>query len=361
MTGSASHTVFFPLAAAQGAIGIGLWSFFPFGETGSAWHAHEIVFGYAMAVIAGFLLTRANPQEVAWCLVVWLAARIAWMIPDTPDLVRAAAGTASTGTIAFLAGRSFLRGVKRAQNVVFPALLAALVLCEVAAQAGTLQSAPATVRSAQIFAVLLIVLLIVVMGGRITGAALSGLAQRAGRDRIPPQPVLERLLVAATIGIGVAVSSSIPALLAATAWVAAAGIVARLVSWRAGFGLAGPDLRAMAISHGFVALGLAGIGAGLFHPPWPEHAPLHLVTIGGIGIATVTMMLKTQAQRARLPLPATTITAAVVLLALGSIVRALGFGWPDVSYLIAAIAWIAAMALCLVTLLRRRGSGRERP
>lgn len=361
MTGSASHTVFFPLAAAQGAIGIGLWSFLPFGGTGAAWHAHEIVFGYAMAVVAGFLLTRANPQEVAWCLAVWLTARIAWMVPDTPDLVRAASGIASTGTIAVLAGRSFLRGLKRAQNAVFPALLAALVLCEVTAQAGTLLWAPSAARSALLFAVLLIVLLIVVMGGRIVGAALSGLAQRAGRDRIPPQPVLERLLVAAIIGVGVALSTGIPALLAATAWVAAAGIVVRLVGWRAGFGLADPALRSMAVSHGLIALGLAGIGAGLFRPPWPEHAPLHLVTIGGIGIATVTMMLKTQAQRARLPLPAMTITAAVVLLALASIVRALGFGSPDVSYRIAAIAWIAAMALCLVALLRRRGSGCKRP
>jgi uncharacterized protein involved in response to NO len=162
------------------------------------------------------------------------------------------------------------------------------------------------------------------------------------------------MLVAALLGVAVAAASGISLLLIVTAWGAAAGIAVRLTGWRSGLGLADADHRSMAASQGFIALGLTGVGASLFDPPWPEHALLHLATIGGIGIATVTMMLKTQAQRARLPLPAAPITAATVLLALAAMVRALGYVRPDVAYPVAAVAWIAAMLLCLVALLRRR-------
>ena len=56
------------------------------------WHAHEMIFGYGMAVAAGFLLTAVRnwthiktPQGVplAGLAALWLSARVAgWMIPD---------------------------------------------------------------------------------------------------------------------------------------------------------------------------------------------------------------------------------------------------------------------------------------
>ncbi len=55
------------------------------------WHAHEMIFGYGMAVAAGFLLTAVRnwthlptPQgyPLAGLATLWLAARMAgWMIP----------------------------------------------------------------------------------------------------------------------------------------------------------------------------------------------------------------------------------------------------------------------------------------
>lgn len=56
------------------------------------WHAHEMIFGYAMAVVAGFLLTATrnwtNIQtlqgtSLAGLAILWLAARVAgWIAPD---------------------------------------------------------------------------------------------------------------------------------------------------------------------------------------------------------------------------------------------------------------------------------------
>ncbi|MDP6166960.1 MAG: NnrS family protein, partial [Gammaproteobacteria bacterium] len=53
------------------------------------WHAHELLWGYATAVIAGFLLTAvgnwtghptAAPQVLQVMLGAWLLARIGWLL-----------------------------------------------------------------------------------------------------------------------------------------------------------------------------------------------------------------------------------------------------------------------------------------
>ena len=83
---------FFALAAIWAVVAVGLWlGFFvlgwPFPASGLspiAWHAHEMVFGYALAVIAGFLLTAVRnwtQVQTPWGLpllglaLLWLVAR----------------------------------------------------------------------------------------------------------------------------------------------------------------------------------------------------------------------------------------------------------------------------------------------
>lgn len=358
MSPIAAHRMFFPAAALQGAVAVGLWALPPDPLVSAAWHAHELVFGYAVAVIAGFLLTRASGPEILAALALWLLARMAWMVPDAPDALRAVLTVAATLGVAGLAARGFLRGIKRGQNVVFPVLLPALALCDVASQAGLLLGWHGLARPAAETGLLLVVLLILVMGGRIAGAALSGLAQRAGGARIPPQPRAEPLLAAALALVAVAAALDAQLLLAASAWVAAAVIGLRIAGWRAALPIAGVDLRALVASQAFIAVGFAGMGIGgmgigTWQAPWPATAPLHLVAIGGIGMATAVMMLKTHAQRDRRPLPGGLIAAATLLLAAAAVVRAAGYAAPDVAYPLAGAAWIAAMAVCLAGTLRR--------
>ena len=353
MTRLTSENLFFPLAAAHGAVSVGIWAILPPDGITVAWHVHELAYGYAAGVIAGFLLTRASRLELAVAVVVWLAARCLWILPDVSEAARAAASLVGTGVIVLLASRGFLRAVKRGQNAVFPIVLVAFWIGDAALQAAILLVEPAAEQAAGRAAVMLVVLLVVVMGGRIAGAALSGLAQRSGLPRIAPQPQLERVLVAALTAVAVGLATDLPYMLVPASWIAAGAIAVRLVGWAPGLRLAGPDLLSLVASQGFVALGLAGVGVAVLQSPWPESTPLHLVTIGGIGIATVAMMLKTRAQRARLSPPARTIGAATALLALSAVVRVLGQGEPGIAYPVAGIAWIAAMTLGLVALLRR--------
>ena len=92
---------FYLLAASWSALAIAAWLLIlhgvleaPAAHAGIAWHAHEMVFGFALAVIAGFLLTAVRawtglptPTGVPLALLalLWVAGRVAmWVAPPLP-------------------------------------------------------------------------------------------------------------------------------------------------------------------------------------------------------------------------------------------------------------------------------------
>ena len=80
---------FYLLAGAYAALGVALWALQYAGWLPGAnpwWHAHEMLFGYAFAVISGFLLTAVrvwsgretpNGMPLAILAAIWVLARIA--------------------------------------------------------------------------------------------------------------------------------------------------------------------------------------------------------------------------------------------------------------------------------------------
>ena len=62
------------------------------------WHAHEMIFGFAITVIAGFLLTAVknwtgqqtiNGTPLLLLFLLWLSARITFFIPEIPLIIQA--------------------------------------------------------------------------------------------------------------------------------------------------------------------------------------------------------------------------------------------------------------------------------
>lgn len=74
------YRLLFPLTALFALAAVPLWLVIRHANpavTGTEWHGHEMLFGYAFAVIAGFLSTRPA-RNVEWIMAgTWLAARIA--------------------------------------------------------------------------------------------------------------------------------------------------------------------------------------------------------------------------------------------------------------------------------------------
>ena len=89
---------FFILAALFAAIGVPLWLHVRAGDltyaghlAGSLWHGHEMIFGFAVAVFAGFLLTAAQNWTgrttarglpLGMLALLWIAARVLLLLPD---------------------------------------------------------------------------------------------------------------------------------------------------------------------------------------------------------------------------------------------------------------------------------------
>src|SRR5512134_1230367 len=95
---SAGFRPFFLLAAAWAAIAVpvGLAAYVHGyalrGMPAMLWHAHEMVYGYGMAAVAGFLLTAipnwtgrlpVRGAALAGLAGLWLAGRVAVLIPAT--------------------------------------------------------------------------------------------------------------------------------------------------------------------------------------------------------------------------------------------------------------------------------------
>ncbi|HEX6959992.1 MAG TPA: NnrS family protein [Ferrovibrio sp.] len=341
------HRLYFAGASIQGLLSVGLWIFArPAGVPAFLWHGHELVFGYAMAVIAGFLFTRTGERTALFVLLLWAAARLAWLL-DYGGLPAALLSPAATLAIAAIAAQGFLRGIKRGQNAPFPLLLLALAAGDVLAQT-------ALARGGVLLGLFAAVILIVVMGGRIAGAALSGLVQRAGGARIAPELVLEKLVLLALALSGLAIAADAPAVATAPCAAAAGGLMLwRMRRWIGALALAGAELRALAAGQVFIALGLVGSALNALAALWPSSAPLHLITVGGIGLTTVTMMLKTAAQRERRAPPDGAIAVAAICMGLAAVLRAAGDAAPAIAYSLAALLWMAALAICLIALNRK--------
>lgn len=350
-----THRLFFAAAMIQAALSVAIWIFAPPANADAiAWHAHELVFGYAMAVVAGFLFTKTGRAPALLAFAVWTAARLIWLFLPAAQIPGAILSIGASVAIAWISASGFLRGVKRAQNIVFPVLLGVLAGCDILSQLHVFGIAGSAARPAVLVAVYAIATLIVVMGGRIAGAAFSGLHQRAGGSRLAPRLGLERVLPLLLGAVALAVALDVPpVILAICALPAAIAILLRIIDWLPALHRAGPDLLALAAAQAFIAIGLAGIGLQALNPPWNPAASLHLLTIGGIGIATVTMMLKIVAQRERQPLATATIGIAAIMLAVAAILRAGAGALGELGYAGAASAWCLAMLCCAVRLLRR--------
>ncbi len=187
-------------AAVFGALAVPAWyaafaGWMPVGAglPGLAWHAHEMLFGFAPAVIAGFLLTavrawtgRPTPQDapLAALFGLWAAARVLMITGPWPAAV--AADVAFLPLLALTLAVPLWRSHNRRNAFVVPLLLAfgALSAVHHAAYHGWVH--PLWAARAPTVAMDLVAVLLAVIGGRVIPAfsanAIRGLQPR----RWPP-------------------------------------------------------------------------------------------------------------------------------------------------------------------------------
>jgi uncharacterized protein involved in response to NO len=349
------HRLFFGLALGQGAAAIAAWQWLDWAPAhGAAGHGHEMIFGQALAVIAGYLLTRTARWQVRLTALAWVAARLAAIWPEVPAGMLAVVSVAATGAIALAASRTFLRGVKRGGNMVFPVVLGAIAAADVWFHLGAMDLVPGGTWPGLAVGIGAVVLLIAAMGGRLLSAAASGAAQKAGKARIPPQHGVERALLA-LLALGLsgqgfaapAVVWTVPLILAG------ALLCLRIALWAPGLRHAGGDVMALAAGQVWLAIGLVAWAAPLAGLPVAGLSALHVALVGGVGGTLLVMMMRSAAQREARAMPRRAAPIVAALMAAAALSR--GVGAPEWTGTAASL-WMAASMVAAASVFGRRWS-----
>jgi uncharacterized protein involved in response to NO len=94
-----------------------------------------MLFGYALAVVAGFLLARLGRGELALLLGAWMLARVVAVVSE-PGLLLAAAGSLFPLLLAVRAVALFLPAAKRGGNRLFAPIFMGFLVAEVIYRGG---------------------------------------------------------------------------------------------------------------------------------------------------------------------------------------------------------------------------------
>lgn len=320
---------------------------------GALWHGHEMLFGYTLAVIAGFLLTavrnwtnRPTPTGgwLAALALLWVAGRVLVLTPFgvAAALVNAAFPVAVAVGIGIPLAQSGNR-----RNYFFVALLAllgAVILAAHLSYLGILARPPQASLQAGLDVVLFVM---TVMGGRVIPMFTNNGVPGTQARRVP---WVEKLALASVLVLLCADLLQWPA--PWIAWIAAVGALAhgaRLALWESWRTLRTPLVWILHAAYAWIVIHLALralAGAGLVAEP----LALHALTIGAIGGLTIGMMTRTARGHTGRPLRADGFELACYLLVqLAAVTRVFGAMLVPGAYLATVVAsaglWSAAFAI----------------
>ena len=294
---------FFLLAGIHAATAIPIWlmSLQGFGPLSApvpalAWHAHELLFGFIVAAVAGFLLT-AVPSWTAsrgyagapllGLAFLWIAGRLVTTFPSslTAGMV-ALIDLAFIPILALTILPALIRSGNR-RNFVFIGMLAGLFASNLHFHlAGAATSEPLHL------GINIILLMVAIIGGRTLPAfTSSGLKQRGIDISIRRHSWLDIAALAATLAvviIDVVSSATIVAAVAAT--VAAALLALRMARWQGHRTLHEPIIWVLHVAYAWLPIGLALKAAWLFGAPIPSASWLHALTAGAFSTMILAVM-----------------------------------------------------------------------
>jgi uncharacterized protein involved in response to NO len=357
IAGSRGHRPFFLAASAYAALALALWLAVLDGRLGlsgslpaARWHAHEMIFGYLVAVLSGFLLTTTRGARVFVLLLLWAAGRLAILLhAGAPSPVAAVIDVAYLPALALLRDPPLWRRPKWPTTAFLPLLLGFAAI-NAAFHLDALGVLPGASERAVMLAVDAIALMIAIIGGRLVPGYTRAMLIPV---RAPRRAALEAGSVALLLLMALADAAGMTAAGAGAALAAGALQAARLAGWRTRDTLSRPLLLVLHVGFAWLALGLVLNGlAGLAGVIAPVDA-LHAITVGAVGTLTLGMMARLIRSHARLPLTSDApTTAAFALVIAAALLRSVGpVLAPEARpalYLAAGAAWIGAYALFLL-------------
>lgn len=345
---------FFIVAAVAAGVLPVLWALafvygVPLGTTlpGIVWHAHEMLFAFTSAVIAGFLLTAVRNWTgqptltggpLAALVLVWTLGRIVQWVPVAP-WVGALVDAAFFVGLAYGIGRPLV-ATRNRRNIGFVALVLLLGVLD-----ASVHLLPAHALQLLRGVLDVIVVIMVVITGRIVPLFTANALPKA---RLVRRPTVDTLAIVGAVALLVGELAGLPSWwVGGAAAVTGAMVLTRAAGWapRAAAGV--PLLAILHIGHAWLGIGLllrAADNAGLGIPP---SAATHALTVGAIGSLTLGMMARVTLGHTGRPLRATlrTVGAFGVLTAAAVLRVLVGFHSAPWLLVVAASAFGLAFVL----------------
>lgn len=310
----------------------GVVAFEPFGGI-YFWHVHEMLFGFAVAIITGFLLTAVQNWTgvtsisggALGCLVlVWLLARVFMAFPD---------GMSSRFIILIdlsylpLAAYFFAKPifkVRQWRNLFFVPILLVMALLNALMHLSLIGEISLSYISLSHIMILMVALVMVIMGGRVfpmftaNGTGTARVANIEWLDKLAVGLVLLSIIV--ELG-----GFPLPKLLSGSMFIAA-GIVnlIRAIRWRIWVTLKTSLVWSLHLSYWAVCLGFILIGLTKFNDFLSVSMAFHTITVGGMGLMILSMISRVSLGHTGRPIKVGVLMGlAFLAIFLGFIVRVL--------------------------------------
>ncbi len=351
---------FFPAAAlyAAAAVPLSLYGMFseahPIPAFGAAvGHGHELLFGYALAVAAGFLVKNVSAGRVWLLFGLWLAARGSYLLwPQSLEATAANVGFALL--LAATVAPKMMKGAKKLRNQALGPTVVALALTLAAFHFALLNEWTAIPYVTLQETVLLFALLMLFMGGRIIASAIAAAFERAGRHleaRI--QPRIEGALLALMTAAIVTAAYPAGRRVAGVLLLAAALLTTvRLARWRVWRCRARPDLLCLSAGYAWLATGFWLLGASWTTGSIDAMTAIHALTVGALGTLSASVMARVRYLRTkRDPATMRVLPPITILIALATGLR-IGAGGAESLLWLAALCWSTGFLLLAFALFR---------
>ncbi len=299
-------------------------------------HAHEMIYGTVVAVIAGFLLT-AVPNWTATAhmagaplialVLTYLAGRVALVLSGLidPTLV-AVIDVAFIPVLALCVARPIVSS-RNWRNLPVLGILLGLALANAAIHWGLIRSDHNVIRIGTYASVYLVVVLMMIFAGRVVPAFTRSALKRSGVEvRVASRPIVGPL------SLGVACSAllvdlTFPASVVGAGLALAAFplLILRQSRWQFRDTLPYPMLWVLHLGHGWLAVGFGCLGVAHVFGVGIGAAALHAFTAGAMGTLILGMISRVSRGHSGRPIEAPKATVWMFALVIaGAVLRIVG-------------------------------------
>ncbi|WP_052245383.1 NnrS family protein [Halocynthiibacter namhaensis] len=322
------------------------------------WHMHSILYGFAPAVLGGFLLTAIpnwtdtkmiTGTPLALLAVLWALGRVAvWLSGGLPLVVVILLDIAFLLALLIISARILLKSGNQ-KNMPVLAIILLFLMGQVFFDVISLAGGYASVSPGAKLSVGAIILLLSLIGGRIIPAFTRNWLIKHSAENLP---IMFNGLDKVTVGISavslltwvVAMPNLITGFLFLTAGILH---IIRMSRWQGQKTASVPIVMALHIAYSFVPLGFLLQGLSMISPETvPSLAGLHAWLSGAMGGMMLAVMTRASLGHSGRELHTTWREVFIYgMILIASVVRVIAaFPTPEFLLHIAATAWIMAFA-----------------